>query len=218
MRPMAKKIAKKTKPQKRVSKAVTAAAKKKASAAAARAKKPAPPKKAARKVAKKAARKVAKKAARKVAKKAVARPKVPPPKKAKRAAPKRAPASAAKKAAPRTAPKAAPDTFHRRDGAGHLDPKYAADLMAQSGLHEDDGGRAFLKRSNRSKDDLAEELGEEFVQGATSGEADGEESLNQVVEEETGGPFVNSTGGTEFAEGTDASNPETAEREPFPKT
>src|ERR1019366_1143624 len=108
MRPMAKKIAKKTKPKKRVSKAVTAAAKKKASAAAARAKKPAPPKK--------AARKVAKKAARKVAKKAVARPKVPPPKKAKRAAPKRAPASAAKKAAPRTAPKAAPDTFHRRDG------------------------------------------------------------------------------------------------------
>jgi len=210
MRPMAKKIAKKTKPKKRVSKAVTAAAKKKASAAAARAKKPAPPKK--------AARKVAKKAARKVAKKAVARPKVPPPKKAKRAAPKRAPASAAKKAAPRTAPKAAPDTFHRRDGAGHLDPKYAADLMAQSGLHEDDGGRAFLKRSNRSKDDLAEALGEEFVQGATSGEADGEESLNQVVEEETGGPFVNSTGGTEFAEGTDASNPETAEREPFPKT
>src|SRR5450432_3081758 len=202
MRPMAKKIAKKTKPKKRVSKAVTAAAKKKASAAAARAKKPAP----------------AKKAARKVAKKAVARPKVPPPKKATRAAPKRAPASAAKKAAPRTAPKAAPDTFHRRDGAGHLDPKYAADLMAQSGLHEDDGGRAFLKRSNRSKDDLAEALGEEFVQGATSGEADGEESLNQVVEEETGGPFVNSTGGTEFAEGTDASNPETAEREPFPKT
>src|ERR1019366_2012647 len=128
MRPMAKKIAKKTKPKKRVSKAVTAAANKKASAAAA--------------VAKKAARKVAKKAARKVAKKAVARPKVPPPKKAKRAAPKRAAGGAAKKAAPRPAPRAPPDPSPRRDGAGHLDPKYAADLMAQSGLHKDDGGRA----------------------------------------------------------------------------
>jgi hypothetical protein len=211
---MAKKSAKKSKPKKRTAKAVTAAAKK-TRASAARAKKAASPKK----------------AARKVAKKAVARAKAPTPKKAKRAAPKRAapvkPAvkkTSAKTSAARptakkpAARKPAASPFRRRDGAGHLDPKYATDLMAQSGIHEDEGGRGFLKHTTRSKDDLAEELGEEFVRGATSGEADGEDSLNQVVDEETGGPFVGSTGGTEFAEGTDASNPESAEREPFPKT
>ena len=35
---------------------------------------------------------------------------------------------------------------------------------------------------------------------------------------EVGGPFVVTTGGEEFAEGTDESNPEDAEAEPFPKT
>ena len=40
----------------------------------------------------------------------------------------------------------------------------------------------------------------------------------RVVDEETGGPFVETSGAIEFAEGTDASNPEDAKREPFPKT
>ena len=42
--------------------------------------------------------------------------------------------------------------------------------------------------------------------------------LDQVVEEEQGGPFVETNGAQEFAPGTDASNPKSAKREPFPTT
>jgi hypothetical protein len=39
-------------------------------------------------------------------------------------------------------------------------------------------------------DDLAEELGEESVEAATSGQSPAEDNLNAEVPEETGGPFV----------------------------
>jgi hypothetical protein len=113
----------------------------------------------------------------------------------------------------------APSPIKRRDGAGHLDAHYSADLRRKSletAAPKNDGD-AFL-RGARSKDDLAEQLGEEFVASATTGEAEGEDVLNQDVPEERGGPFVVSTGGVEFAEGTDASNPKGAKREPFPRT
>ena len=106
--------------------------------------------------------------------------------------------------------------IQRRTIAGHIDPKYGAELLAQSG-HSDDEGQSFIPRP-RSGDDLAEELCEEFVETVTTGEYAGEETLDQVVAEESGGPFIETTGATEFAEGTDASNPKDAEREPFPKT
>jgi hypothetical protein len=104
--------------------------------------------------------------------------------------------------------------LRRRDATGHLDPKYAADLLAQSGGHEVEGS-SFVTRP-RSKDDLAETFGEEFVETVTSGESHEEDA--EEVPEERGGPFVETTAGTEFAEGTDESNPEGADREPFPTT
>ena len=110
------------------------------------------------------------------------------------------------------------ESVSRRDATGHLDPKYAAELHALSREGEDHStDRAFVE-GTRSADGLAEELAEEFVESATSGEEEGEESLNEDVPEDTGGPFVQTTGGTEFADGTDASNPEEATREPFPKS
>jgi hypothetical protein len=190
---------------------------------------------AARKAAKKAkalpARKPAKKgkavpaSARKAVKKAKA---APPPRRAatKRAAPKAAAAARkvpAKKA--KAEPVAKPATkpsvararpLQRRYNAGHLDPKYAADLLAMSEPREEDPA-AFLERP-RSTDDLVEELGEEFVQEVTSAEYKAEDRFNAEVPEETGGPFVETSGGTEFAPGTDPSNPESATREPFPST
>ena len=85
-----------------------------------------------------------------------------------------------------------------------------------------DDANAFLRDPGdgpaRSKDDLAEELAEEFLGSATSGEEQGEEAREQPVAEEIGGPFVLSTGAEEFAEGTDASNPSDATREPVPTT
>jgi len=141
-----------------------------------------------------------------------ANPKKPPPRKKVVAA-----APPPKKKSKAAAPEAKP--VRRRDALGHLDPKYAADLRRQSGPRErQDGERgAFLERP-RSKDDLAESFGEQFVETVTSGEDDGEDVLDQEVVEEQGGPFVESTGGAEFADGTDASNPEGAKREPFPTT
>jgi|SRR5882672_4293989 len=100
--------------------------------------------------------------------------------------------------------------------AGHLDPKYARDLLAQSGGPPEEE-RTFLD-GMRTKDDLAEGLGEEFVEEVTSGENEGADLQDQEVTEERGGPFVVTTGETEFADGTDASNPKDAKREPFPRS
>jgi hypothetical protein len=67
-------------------------------------------------------------------------------------------------------------------------------------------------------DDLAEALAEGYLASATSAEEQGEEEHEQEVEEEIGGPFVPSTGGKEFADGADASNPPGSRRAPFPTT
>jgi hypothetical protein len=106
--------------------------------------------------------------------------------------------------------------IQRRDHAGHIDPKYAAELLGMSEPHEKDP-RAFLGQA-RSSDDLVEELGEEFVQEVTSAEYKAEDVLNEEIAEEVGGPFVETDAATEFAPGTDASNPESATREPVPST
>ncbi|MEJ7729061.1 MAG: hypothetical protein WKG00_07595 [Polyangiaceae bacterium] len=114
-------------------------------------------------------------------------------------------------------PKNTKPAIKRRDGAGHIDPTYARELLEQSGKSDDGNDRAFLDGA-RSGDELAEELGEAFVASATSGEEAEPERHDRVTEAERGGPFVGSTAGNEFAEGTDASNPEDAEREAFPTT
>lgn len=106
---------------------------------------------------------------------------------------------------------------HREDRPGHLDPRYVAKLREQSGPREHPP-RAFLDTPRSPGDDLAEELGEEVVARATSGEDEGEEALDQIVPEEQGGPFVETNAAQEFAHGTDASNPKGAKREPFPRS
>jgi hypothetical protein len=131
----------------------------------------------------------------------------------------KASAKAKAKAAPKktsSAKKKAAPILRRRDATGHIDPRYAKELRALGG-HDDADTTAFVGRP-RSKDDLAEELGEEFVMTATSGEDEGEDVANQDVPEEIGGPFVVTDADTEFAQGTDASNPKGAKREPFPRT
>jgi len=129
-------------------------------------------------------------------------------------APPKKTAQSAKSPAKRVAP---PKPIRRQDRAGHLDPHYAATLRRQSGPKEHDP-RAFLDRPRSPKDDLAEERGEEVIAKATSGEDEAEDSLDQVVPEERGGPFVVTNAAQEFAGGTDASNPKGAKREPFPRT
>jgi hypothetical protein len=115
------------------------------------------------------------------------------------------------------APKATP--IRRRDGTGHLDAGYAAMLREKSleGRVQDRDG-AFIGRSGRSSDNLAEAMGETWIETATSGEDENEDVFNQSVPEDEGGPFVTTTAGQEFAEGIDASNPKGSKREAFPKT
>jgi hypothetical protein len=105
-----------------------------------------------------------------------------------------------------------------RDGAGHLEPAYAASLYARVAdrAHKPED-RAFVS-GTWSADQTAEESAEEFVMTVTSGEDGGEDTLDEASPEENGGPFVETSAATEFAYGTDRSNPRGATREPFPKS
>jgi hypothetical protein len=104
------------------------------------------------------------------------------------------------------------------DGSGHMDPEHARRLleMARDGKVKDDSG-AFID-APQTQDDLAEELAEAAVGSMTSGEDQLGPDLDSVVDEEVGGPFVETSGNTEFAGGTDESNIPEATREPFPKS
>lgn len=106
----------------------------------------------------------------------------------------------------------------RNDRPGHLDPKYAESLRQKSReSNPKDDDRAFVG-GHRTKDGLAEQLAEDAVEAMTSGEDKLADDLAADVPEELGGPFVTTTSGVEIADGTDASNPKDATREPFPKT
>jgi hypothetical protein len=114
--------------------------------------------------------------------------------------------------------KASPPPAQGYDASGHMNPKHAQHLldMARSD-RSDDGGAAFVD-ANRTNDDLAEELAEAAVATMTSGEDQLGPDLDAEVDEDNGGPFVETSGNTEFAGGTDESNIPEATREPFPKT
>lgn len=84
----------------------------------------------------------------------------------------------------------------------------------------DDDADAFLPDPDggptRARDDLAQELAEEFLLAVTTGEHVTEQALDQEVPEESGGPFVIHSARSEFGRGVDASNPVDASREPLP--
>lgn len=104
----------------------------------------------------------------------------------------------------------------RRDATGHLNPQYAADLRKRSLASGDrDDAVAFVERP-RSRDALAAALGEEFIEGATTGTHLRLAEIDEGIPEEQGGPFVITTARKEFARGRDGSNPPGSTREPFP--
>jgi hypothetical protein len=103
----------------------------------------------------------------------------------------------------------------RRDATGHLDADYERRIRA--GSRAPDDGLAFLT-GFRTGEPLAEELGEAFLQSATSGEESESERRERILPEEEGGPFVRTRASREFAYGFDESNIAGATREPLPKT
>lgn len=115
-----------------------------------------------------------------------------------------------------------PDTkkpFKREDRPGHLDPAHAARLRALSAeAHSTTSSDPDPRTVFRADGGLAEELGERAVRAATTGDDTLADDFDAEVIEEKGGPFVVSSAAQEMADGTDASNPADAMREPFPKT
>ena len=110
----------------------------------------------------------------------------------------------------------------RRDATGHIDPRYARDLLQKARETRNDADhvadeRAFLSGPH-SNDELANELGVAFLEAATSGEESEPTRHDRITDEENGGPFVETTAGEEFAGGTDESNIAEATREPLPRT
>jgi hypothetical protein len=92
--------------------------------------------------------------------------------------------------------------------------------MAREGRSPDEIDRtehAFIV-GRKTRETLGEELGEAFLESATTGEPCEMDRFDQVTEDEEGGPFVLTTASEEFAEGYDESNTFDATREPFPKT
>jgi hypothetical protein len=173
------------------------------------AKKAASPKKVAKKVVRKAARTVSRHVAKKAVKKTAAKPK----KSAAIAKPKNA--STAKPQLKPKKPIAPP--LPKRPPPGEAE---ASSSRPSSARRREDGS-AFLPdpklhRPRRAKDDLAEELGEDFLAGATGEAVD--DARDATLDDEDGGPFVTTSAESQYAHGTDASNPEDAEQEAFPTT
>jgi hypothetical protein len=104
----------------------------------------------------------------------------------------------------------------RRDATGHLDAEYERKLRAGTGSSRTQD-EAFLS-GFRTGEPLAEQLGETFLESATSGEAREPERHERVLVEEEGGPFVRTRASQEFAYDFDESNIAEATREPLPKT
>jgi hypothetical protein len=104
----------------------------------------------------------------------------------------------------------------RFDNSGHLDPVRVERMSALASKTR--GGReqgAFVV-GTEAEDDLAEELGEGAVFAMTTGEDAVGNDFNHDVEEDWGGPFIETGGSKEFAFDLDESNIAGATREPFP--
>jgi hypothetical protein len=102
-----------------------------------------------------------------------------------------------------------------RDATGHLNAEY--ERRVREGVRHVDDDAAFLS-GFRTGEPLAKELGEAFLESATSGEESEPERRERVLPEESGGPFVRTRASQEFAYGLDESNIAEATREPLPKT
>jgi len=103
----------------------------------------------------------------------------------------------------------------RFDNTGHLDPQRVERLSERASESSKRPEQAFVV-GTEAEDDLAEELGEGVVFAMTTGEDAIGDDFNHDVEEDWGGPFLETTASKEFAFGFDESNIEDATREPFP--
>jgi hypothetical protein len=101
------------------------------------------------------------------------------------------------------------------DTSGHMAPKYLRQLWELAhAVRTTDGDQAFVV-SAYTDDILAEELAEAAVLNMTSGEDELTQRLDAEIDEERGGPFVQTSGNLEFASGIDQTNIPEATPDPF---
>lgn len=103
-----------------------------------------------------------------------------------------------------------------RDATGHLDVEY--ERKVRSGARARDDDELGFLTGFTSREPLAAELGEAFLESATSGEESEPERRERIFTEEDGGPFVRTRASQEYAYDFDESNIAEATREPLPKT
>jgi hypothetical protein len=108
-----------------------------------------------------------------------------------------------------------------RHDSRDIEPR-SPELVAPGRRGRSDSGDAFIPDPEEgspahSDDDLAETLAEDFLRSATTGEDSEDDTMDQIVPEEIGGPFVETSAAEEFALGPDESNPDDAMVEPLPR-
>lgn len=69
----------------------------------------------------------------------------------------------------------------------------------------------------RAPDTLAEQIAEDYLRAATTGEDQSEDLMDAPVPEEIGGPFIETDAADELAATTDSTNPSDGGREPLPR-
>jgi hypothetical protein len=77
----------------------------------------------------------------------------------------------------------------RRDGGGHMDPSYRSGLLRLSSRPPPASEAVPFIGSNRSTDELAEQLGEDAIVTATSGEWAAPDALDVDAPEDLVSPF-----------------------------
>jgi hypothetical protein len=97
-----------------------------------------------------------------------------------------------------------------RDAVGHLDAGHQRRLLRLAmGHHNPDGDpesvRAFIA-GRKTSDGIGEEMAEAFLASATSGEPCELDRLDQVTEDEAGGPFITTLAEEELAIGSEDSD------------
>jgi hypothetical protein len=87
--------------------------------------------------------------------------------------------------------------------------------------HRSDDADAFFPDPGggpaRAPDALAEQIAEDYVQAATTGEDQSEKLMDAAVPEEIGGPFIETAAADELATTIDGTNPIDAVAEPLPR-
>lgn len=112
-------------------------------------------------------------------------------------------------------------TPRTEDTVGPTRPRRFEATAPDRAPERSDDANAFIpdpgKGPPRVPDELAESLGEEFVEAATTGEDPDEEVLDATFSEEIGGPFIETTESEELGRSIDDANPSDAESEPLPR-